>query len=100
MRPKWRDRGRWGSCTATYDTLWQTSTGFVHRSMQCPHINGEIVQAVSGNVIESEVVDTYGKRACSICWPSAPGRRTRVAGIEQYRTDYTNHSRSNSVSNQ
>lgn len=57
-------------------SLWQTrSTGMVHRTMNCRHINGEIVDPIAvQDVTEAALVSEYGNKACSTCFPSAPSR--------------------------
>jgi hypothetical protein len=59
-------------------SIWRTkSTGMYHRSISCPHINGEIVEPVSvDDVREEGLVSTVGKDACTTCFPSAPPRKT------------------------
>ena len=71
------------SRTALSGSIWRTrSTGTYHRSMNCPHINGEIVEPVSvEDVNEAGVVARYGANACTSCFPSAPTRRTAGADI-------------------
>lgn len=69
-------------------SLWQTrSTGMVHRSMNCRHINGEIVDPIAvQDVTEASIVAEYGHKACSTCFPSAPTARTALLPSDKRKT--------------
>lgn len=63
--------------TAMTGNLWRTSTGMVHRTPTCRHIDGEkITPVATADTTEGQVVAAYGARACTTCFPSAPSRRT------------------------
>jgi hypothetical protein len=63
--------------TAMTGNVWRTSTGMVHRIPTCRHINGEkITPVATEDISEARVVASYGPRACTTCFPSAPSRRT------------------------
>ena len=74
--------------TALSGTLWRTkTTGMVHRTMNCPHINGEIVESIAvDGTDESSVVGAFGHRACSTCYLSAPTQRTALVPSDQRKT--------------
>jgi hypothetical protein len=57
-------------------TVWMTkSTGTFHRSINCRHINGEIVTPYPvDDLREPGMVEVHGARACTTCFPSAPSR--------------------------
>lgn len=74
--------------TALSGSVWRTrSTGMVHRSINCPHIRGEIVDPVAvDDVAETGVVSDYGHLACTTCFPSAPTRRTALVPSDKRKT--------------
>lgn len=62
--------------TAMNGNLWRTSTGMVHRIPTCRHIDGEkITPVATEDISEARVVASYGARACTTCFPTAPSRR-------------------------
>lgn len=72
---------RWAfKTTAISGSIWRTrSTGTYHRTMNCSHIRGEIVEPVGvEDVSEEGVVARYGPNACTSCFPSAPAIRAKA----------------------
>ena len=58
-------------------SVWRTrSTGMIHRSMNCPHIGGGMVESFAvDDLTEEGLVATFGTKACTTCFPSAPVAR-------------------------
>lgn len=77
---EWRDRQRWSARTASYGTLWRSSTGMLHKSMMCPNLNAQsnVTPVPAEDLAEDALVQKEGKNACTLCFPSAPSRRTSV----------------------
>lgn len=90
----WRDSQRWSSKTASYGTLWRSSTGGLHKSLLCPNISAQsnLTPVPVDDVTEAAVVASKAKDACSLCFPSAPSRRTpamATASLERFVASYS-----------